>query len=80
MRERRGPMKDKNLTSGPGKLCIAMNIDRGLNGESLRGERIWVENYREFAEDEIAVGTRIGIEYAGEDALKPWRFWVRGNE
>lgn len=79
MRERRGEMKDKNLTSGPGKLCIAMNIDRSLNGESLHGERIWVENYQEFAEDEIAVGRRIGIDYAGEDALKPWRFWVRAN-
>jgi DNA-3-methyladenine glycosylase len=80
MRERRGPMKDRNLTSGPGKLCIAMNIDRRLNGESIRGECIWVENYRSFSDDDIATGTRIGIDYAGEDALKPWRFWLDGNE
>ncbi|MGH9820395.1 MAG: DNA-3-methyladenine glycosylase, partial [Pyrinomonadaceae bacterium] len=32
MRERRGEMKDHNLTSGPGKLCIAMGIDRDVNG------------------------------------------------
>ena len=38
MRERRGAMPDKNLTSGPGKLCIAFGIDRGLNGEDLLGE------------------------------------------
>jgi DNA-3-methyladenine glycosylase len=80
MRERRGEMKDRNLTSGPGKLCIAMNIDRSLNGESLRGDRIWIENYRPFSNDEIAVGPRIGIDYAGEDAAKPWRFWLNGNE
>jgi DNA-3-methyladenine glycosylase len=81
MRSRRGPMKDTNLTSGPGKLCIALNIDRSLNGEDLvDGDRIWVEEYRSFTDNEIAVGKRIGIDYAGEDAHLPWRFWVRENE
>lgn len=81
MRSRRaGPMKDTNLTSGPGKLCIALAIDRSLNGEDLvDGEKIWVENYRSFPRDEIAVGKRIGIDYAGEDADLPWRFWVKEN-
>ena len=73
-------MPDKNLTSGPGKLCIALNIDRSLNGEDLLGKRVWLEDHREFSGDEIAVGKRIGIDYAGEDAEKPWRFWVRDNE
>lgn len=76
MRERRGPMKDTNLTSGPGKLCIAFAIDRNLNGEDLLGDRIWLEDHRSFSDNEIAVGKRIGIDYAGEDAEKPWRFWV----
>lgn len=79
MRERRGPMSDKNLTSGPGKLCIAMDIDRSLNGEDLLGERIWVEDFKKFPSKEIAVGKRIGIDYAAEDADKPWRFSVREN-
>jgi DNA-3-methyladenine glycosylase len=79
MRERRGAMKDRNLTSGPGKLCIALAIDRSLNAENLRGKRIWLEDHRSFANDEIAVGKRIGIDYAGEDAEKPWRFWVKDN-
>ena len=73
-------MPDKNLTSGPGKLCIAMSIDRGLNGEDLLGDTIWIEQYRSLLDEEIAVGKRIGIDYAGEDAEKPWRFWVKGNE
>jgi DNA-3-methyladenine glycosylase len=72
--------KDKDLTSGPGKLCIALAIDRSLNGEDLRGKAIWLEEHRSFAYEEIAVGKRIGIDYAGEDAEKPWRFWVKGNE
>lgn len=80
MRERRGEMKDRNLTSGPGKVCIAMGIDRSVNGLDLLGKRVWLEEYRSFTENEIAVGKRIGIAYAGEDAEKPWRFWVKGNE
>jgi DNA-3-methyladenine glycosylase len=79
MRDRRGEMKDRNLTSGPGKLCIAMGIDRGLNGEDLQGERIWVEEYRNFKKREIDVGPRVGIDYAEEFIDMPWRFWVRGN-
>lgn len=79
MRERRGEMKDRNLTSGPGKLCIALGIDRSLNGADLLGNTIWLENYRSFTPDEIAVGKRIGIDYAGEDAAQPWRFWVKDD-
>lgn len=74
-----GPMPDKNLTSGPGKLCIALNIDRSLNGEKLTGERIWLEDYKQVLDNEIATGKRVGIDYAGEDAERPWRFWVKGN-
>ena len=79
MRERRGQMPDKNLTSGPGKLCIAMGIDKRLNGENLMGKRIWVEEYKTLIPDEIEAGKRIGIDYAEEFAEKPWRFWVKGN-
>lgn len=70
---------DKNLTSGPGKLTIAMGIDKSFNGEDLLGDRMWIEEGRKFKDAEIAVGKRIGIDYAGEDAEKPWRFWVKGN-
>lgn len=80
MRSRRGEMKDRNLTSGPGKLCIALGIDRSLNGEDLCGDRIWVENYRSFTPGEVSVGKRIGIDYAEEDADNPWRFWVADNQ
>jgi len=74
-----GRLQDKNLTSGPGKLCIAMNIDRSLNCADLSGDKVWLENYRSFNDDQIAVGKRIGIDYAGEDAHLPLRFWVKDN-
>jgi len=80
MRERRGEMKDKNLTSGPGKLCIAFGITRDLNGEDLLGDRIWVEGHRDLKKSEIASGPRVGIDYAEEFVDEPWRFWVKGNE
>lgn len=83
MRERRTRKKsetrrmpDKDLTSGPGKLCIALDIDRKLNGADLTGGSIWLEEYRNVEESDICVGKRIGIDYAGADAEKPWRFWL----
>lgn len=79
MRARRGEMKDRNLTSGPGKLCIALAIDRSINGENLRGKRLWLEDHRSFTGGDISAGPRVGIDYAGDDAAKPWRFWVKGN-
>lgn len=79
MRERRGQMKDANLTSGPGKLCIAFGIDKTFNGENLLGERVWLEDGEPFTDAQIASGKRIGIAYAQEFAEKPWRFWVKDN-
>ena len=85
MRERRlqknpaAKMADKNLTSGPGKLCIALDINRRLNGEDLLGRNIWLEDYRAFSPDKMKIGKRIGIDYAEEFAEKPWRFWLKDN-
>ena len=79
MRERRGKMPDKNLTSGPGKLCIAFAIDKTFNGADLRGDKVWLEDFKTFSDDEISSGKRIGIDYAEEFAEKPWRFWVTDN-
>jgi DNA-3-methyladenine glycosylase len=70
-----------NLTAGPGVLSIAMGIDRKLYGTPLTGDTIWVEdNGLEVQAEGIAIGPRIGIDYAGEDALLPWRFWLKGNK
>lgn len=80
MRQRRGKMPEKNLTSGPGKLCIALGIDKSFNNEDLLGERVWLEEYKAISAQEISNGKRIGIDYAEEFAEKPWRFWVRDNK
>jgi DNA-3-methyladenine glycosylase len=77
MRRRRGKMKDENLTSGPGKLCIAFDIDRTFYGEDLLGKRIWLEEGIKVANGQIVKGKRIGIDYAEEYADKPWRFCLK---
>ena len=79
MRERRGATPDKNLTSGPGKLTIALGIDRSFNGGHLSGDRIWVEEYKRIKKSEIASGPRVGIDYAEDFVEMPWRFWITGN-
>lgn len=79
MRERRGPMPDRNLTSGPGKLCIALGIDKSFYGEDLTGERIWLEEGDPMDGVVVRSGPRVGIDYAEEFAEKPWRFWIDGN-
>ena len=82
MKERRPVRKERELTSGPGKLCRALGLDLSFDGEDLtRGGRAWLEETGvKLRPDEIASGPRIGVAYAAEDALKPWRFWVAGNE
>ncbi|PTX15228.1 DNA-3-methyladenine glycosylase [Pontibacter mucosus] len=70
-----------NLTAGPGVLSIALGIDRKLYGADLTGDTIWIEDKGlVLPEESIAAGPRIGVDYAGEDALLPWRFWVKGNK
>ena len=67
-----------NLTNGPGKLCMALNIDRSLNGEDLSGIRIYIEDRTETPE--ICSSKRIGIDYAGEDRDLPLRFYIQSNK
>jgi DNA-3-methyladenine glycosylase len=80
MRMRRPGQSDVNLTNGPGKLCIALAIDRTLDGADLLENRVWIERGdRPVSASAVARGPRIGIAYAGEWAERPWRFWRKDN-
>jgi len=68
----------KNLSNGPGKMCIALNIDKSHNGEDLCGNRIYLESGEEES-FEIVETTRIGIDYAEEAKDWPCRFYIKGN-
>ncbi|HEX6179546.1 MAG TPA: DNA-3-methyladenine glycosylase [Thermoanaerobaculia bacterium] len=81
MRKRRPKAKrDFDLTNGPGKICMAMDIDRKLDGERLDGDRLYITRRdMELGRDDIAVSPRIGIDNSGDAAAWPLRFFVRGN-
>jgi DNA-3-methyladenine glycosylase len=66
-------MEDRSW--GPGLLCRAMHIDRSLNGADLCGERLWLERPPSPQRVQIGTGPRIGVEYAGDWAKRPWRFF-----
>ena len=64
----------KNLTNGPGKLSMALGIDRSLNGQILSPDYLYIEEGEDV--QNIVEAKRIGIDYAGEDANLPLRFYL----
>jgi DNA-3-methyladenine glycosylase len=70
-----------NITAGPGSVAKALGIDRNLNGISLQSDTLWIEDRGlAFTDEQIAAVPRIGVAYAGQDALLPYRFYVKGNK
>ncbi len=63
---------DKTLTSGPGALTAALGITLKHYGLPLNGDTLWIEEGP--APEKIFAAPRIGVDYAGEDALLPYRF------
>jgi DNA-3-methyladenine glycosylase len=66
----------KDLCIGPGKVSEALGIKTMHDNLSLTGKKIWLcdENIK-FDRKKINVGPRIGVDYAGKDALLPYRFF-----
>ena len=82
---RRGMNKpERRLTAGPGVLSQALGLTTGHDGHDLcrPDSLIWIEDDGIAAEvrPSIETGPRVGIDYAGEDALLPWRFWLGGSK
>jgi DNA-3-methyladenine glycosylase len=67
-------------TWGPGLLCRAMGVDRALNGADLCADRLWLERPR-GSTPPVRIGSspRIGVDYAGPWAKRPWRFFDRAS-
>jgi len=69
-----------NITSGPGSVAKALGITRNINAFSMQSDTIWIEDRGlAFEPESIAAVPRIGVSYAGDDALLPFRFYVKGN-
>jgi len=79
--ERRGVKFSKNLCVGPGKVSQALGIGLLHNNVSLTGKEIWLQDDGiKINESDIHIGPRIGVDYAGEDAKLPFRFWVNNYD
>ena len=69
-----------NITQGPGSVAKALGISRTINAISLQSDTLWIEDRGlSFEDQDIAAVPRVGVDYAGEDALLPYRFYVKGN-
>ena len=77
MRRRRPKaQRDRDLTNGPGKLCLAMGIDGSMNGLSLRSGPIVIRGGEPVADDAVVVTPRVGITQAAD---WPLRYLVRDD-
>lgn len=78
----------KNISNGPGKLCMALNIDKSLNSKSILGNELYISDFyyeegkKVFADDkfEIEIDKRINIDYAEEAKDYLWRFYIKDNK
>jgi DNA-3-methyladenine glycosylase len=80
--KRRKGIAEKDWASGPGRVCTALGIEMHHNRHDLlTGELIWIEDRGlQVPAREVKRTPRIGVDYAGEWAKKPWRFVWRPAE
>lgn len=75
-KRRNVPADQKVLTNGPGKLCQAFGITRAHNGRDLTSGELFLSAGQAGP---IGRSPRVGVDYAGSWAARPWRFFERGN-
>ncbi|MCU0322407.1 MAG: DNA-3-methyladenine glycosylase [Chitinophagaceae bacterium] len=71
---------DYSLTKGPGNVAKAMGINKLHSGINLQSNELFIadDGYK-ISTNNILATKRIGVDYAGEDALLPYRFIVKDN-
>lgn len=80
-KRRNMPVAKPAVSSGPGSLAKALGINGSFNKKSLIENEIWIEDQNiRYTPDQITEVPRVGVGYAQEDALLPWRFFVKGNK
>ncbi|MBK7562030.1 MAG: DNA-3-methyladenine glycosylase [Chitinophagaceae bacterium] len=71
---------DNTLTKGPGNLSRALGLTVWHSGRSLQSKELFIaDDGFVYSEKEIAASPRIGVDYAGKDAARPNRFYIKGN-
>lgn len=67
------------LTSGPGRLAAAFSLVRGDTGRDVTRPPVWVARGKRVPDEDVVAAARVGVEYAGADAKRLYRFLVRGD-
>jgi DNA-3-methyladenine glycosylase len=81
VKRRQKQRADETLTRGPGSVSSAFAIQTIHSGLSLLNRQLYIaDDGLVFDENAIAATPRIGVDYAEEDALLPYRFLVKGNK
>lgn len=76
-RVRKHPLKLRDLTNGPGKVCAALSIDKALYGHDLTAEPLVLDFAPLLPGETIGRSPRVGI---SKNADAPKRFFIEGNE
>ena len=81
MAQRRAGRPQREWTTGPGRLTLALDIDGTLTGIDMTttGSPLYFERGEQIPDDHIKTGRRVGINVPEPWKSKPWRFWVDGN-
>lgn len=81
MRRARGCADPCRLCAGPGNLTRAMGITTADYGLDLCGDTLYIEDDGFLAPPALVkTSPRIRVEYADEDGLLPWRFYLAGSD
>jgi DNA-3-methyladenine glycosylase len=71
---------DNTLTKGPGNVSKALGIYTKHTGISLQGDELFIaDDGFKLKPSQVIATPRIGVDYAGKDALLPYRFIVKDN-
>ena len=71
---------DPRVGRGPGKVTKALGLSRAHDRRDLaRGDLYVAPRPHDVAPKAIAKGPRIGVDYAGDWAAKPFRFWLQDH-
>ncbi|WP_454005087.1 DNA-3-methyladenine glycosylase [Alcaligenes sp. Marseille-Q7550] len=65
--------------SGPGRLCRGLDIDRHYNGADVCTPSLHVLDAPALTLEEVRIGPRVGVDYAGQWAHAPLRYAIAGH-
>ncbi len=80
LRRRKMNKMEYRIGAGPGSVSQALGLNKHHNALDLTEDHVWLERRGiRVPEDQIIASPRVGVDYAGDDALLPWRYRIAGS-